>query len=30
VDVKGTSMNLDWRNGLGDWVLPWDEWVKAS
>ena len=30
VDVTGTNRNLDIRNGLGDWVLPWDEWFKGS
>jgi lipoprotein-anchoring transpeptidase ErfK/SrfK len=30
VDVTGTSQQLSWTNGLGDWVLPWDEWVKGS
>ena len=30
VDVKNTGKNLDVRNGLGDWVLSWDEWQKGS
>lgn len=30
VDVTGTSRKLDVRNGLGDWVLSWDEWQKGS
>ena len=30
VDVTGTSRRLDPRNGLGDWVIPWDQWVKGS
>jgi lipoprotein-anchoring transpeptidase ErfK/SrfK len=30
VDVTGTSRKLDWRNGLGDWVLSWEEWQKGS
>jgi lipoprotein-anchoring transpeptidase ErfK/SrfK len=29
VDVTGTSQKLDWRNGLGDWVLTWDQWLQA-
>ena len=30
VDVTGTARKLDWRNGLGDWVLSWAEWQKGS
>lgn len=30
VDVKNTSRQLDVRNGLGDWVLSWEEWQKGS
>lgn len=30
VDVKGTNRHLDVRNGLGDWVLSWEEWRKGS
>jgi lipoprotein-anchoring transpeptidase ErfK/SrfK len=30
VDVTGTSRHLDVRNGLGDWVLSWDQWQKGS
>jgi lipoprotein-anchoring transpeptidase ErfK/SrfK len=30
VDVKNTTKNLDLRNGLGDWVLSWDAWLKGS
>jgi len=30
VDVKGTKRQLDVGNGLGDWVLSWDEWRKGS
>jgi len=30
VDVTGTTAKLDWRNGLGDWVLTWEEWQKGS
>ncbi|HLT11506.1 MAG TPA: Ig-like domain-containing protein [Micromonosporaceae bacterium] len=27
VEVVNTSKKLDWRNGLGDWVLSWEEWI---
>ena len=30
VDVVGTNRRLDVRNGLGDWVVPWDQWQKGS
>lgn len=30
VDVKNTGKNLDVRNGLGDWMLSWDDWKKGS
>jgi lipoprotein-anchoring transpeptidase ErfK/SrfK len=30
VDVTGTNRKLDVHNGLGDWVLSWDEWLKGS
>jgi lipoprotein-anchoring transpeptidase ErfK/SrfK len=30
VDVKNTTRKLDVRNGLGDWVLNWDDWLKGS
>jgi lipoprotein-anchoring transpeptidase ErfK/SrfK len=30
VDVTGTSRNLDVHNGLGDWVVSWDDWLKGS
>jgi lipoprotein-anchoring transpeptidase ErfK/SrfK len=30
VDVTGTNRKLDVRNGLGDWVLSWDDWLKGS
>jgi len=30
VDVTGTARHLDPRNGLGDWVIPWDQWQKGS
>jgi lipoprotein-anchoring transpeptidase ErfK/SrfK len=30
VDVTGTNRHLDVRNGLGDWVLSWDQWQKGS
>jgi lipoprotein-anchoring transpeptidase ErfK/SrfK len=30
VDVTGTNRKLDVRNGLGDWVLSWDEWLEGS
>ena len=29
VDVTGTNRQLDLRNGLGDWVVPWDDWQKG-
>jgi len=30
VDVKNTGKNLDLRNGLGDWMLSWEDWKKGS
>ena len=30
VDVKNTTKTLDVRNGLGDWVLSWGDWLKGS
>jgi lipoprotein-anchoring transpeptidase ErfK/SrfK len=30
VNVTGTNRHLDKRNGLGDWVVPWDQWLKGS
>jgi lipoprotein-anchoring transpeptidase ErfK/SrfK len=30
VNVTGTTRHLDKRNGLGDWVVPWDQWLKGS
>lgn len=30
VDVKNTGKNLDFRNGLGDWMLSWEQWQKGS
>jgi hypothetical protein len=30
VDVKNTTKNLDLHNGLGDWTLSWDNWLKGS
>jgi lipoprotein-anchoring transpeptidase ErfK/SrfK len=30
VDVTGTNRQLDKRNGLGDWVVSWDDWLKGS
>ena len=30
VDVTGTARRLDPRNGLGDWVIPWEQWQKGS
>jgi lipoprotein-anchoring transpeptidase ErfK/SrfK len=30
VDVTGTSRKLDVHNGLGDWVLSWEDWQKGS
>jgi lipoprotein-anchoring transpeptidase ErfK/SrfK len=30
VDVVGTNRHLDVRNGLGDWVLSWEDWQKGS
>ncbi|HEX6869992.1 MAG TPA: Ig-like domain-containing protein [Micromonosporaceae bacterium] len=30
VDVRNTGLMLPVRDGLGDWVMPWDQWVKGS
>jgi lipoprotein-anchoring transpeptidase ErfK/SrfK len=30
VDVRNTGKPLDVRDGLGDWVLSWDKWIKGS
>jgi lipoprotein-anchoring transpeptidase ErfK/SrfK len=30
VNVTGTPKHLDLRNGLGDWTLTWDDWLKGS
>jgi lipoprotein-anchoring transpeptidase ErfK/SrfK len=30
VDVRNTGKNLDVRNGLGDWMLSWEQWQKGS
>jgi lipoprotein-anchoring transpeptidase ErfK/SrfK len=30
VEVTGTNRTLSPTNGLGDWVIPWNEWVKGS
>jgi lipoprotein-anchoring transpeptidase ErfK/SrfK len=30
VDVANTPKALDKRDGLGDWVVPWDQWLKGS
>ncbi len=30
VEVKNTGYKLNVRDGLGDWVMPWNEWVKGS
>jgi lipoprotein-anchoring transpeptidase ErfK/SrfK len=30
VNVTGTPKKLDKRNGLGDWVVSWDDWLKGS
>ena len=30
VDVKNTTKQLDPRNGLGDWVISWENWLKGS
>ena len=28
--LTGTSRKLDVHNGLDDWVLSWDQWLKGS
>jgi lipoprotein-anchoring transpeptidase ErfK/SrfK len=30
VEVRNTPRQLDPRNGLGDWMLSWADWVKGS
>ncbi len=30
VDVQNTGRALPLGNGISDWVLPWDEWVKGG
>lgn len=30
VDVLNTGKTLPVRDGLGDWIMPWDEWIKGS
>jgi lipoprotein-anchoring transpeptidase ErfK/SrfK len=30
VDVRNSGRKLELRDGLGDWMMPWDEWVKGS
>jgi lipoprotein-anchoring transpeptidase ErfK/SrfK len=30
VDVQNTGKTLNIRDGLGDWIMPWDEWIKGS
>jgi len=30
VDITNTGKQLDKRNGLGDWVVPWADWLKGS
>ena len=30
VDVTGTARQLDKRNGLGDWVVSWADWLNGS
>jgi lipoprotein-anchoring transpeptidase ErfK/SrfK len=30
VDVRGTARRLPVNDGLGDWTLSWDQWVKGS
>jgi lipoprotein-anchoring transpeptidase ErfK/SrfK len=30
VDVKNTGKPMDLTDGIGDWTMPWDEWVKGS
>ena len=30
VNVTGTNRHLDKRNGLGDWVVSWNDWLKGS
>ncbi len=30
VDIRNTGKTLPLRDGLGDWTMPWDEWLKGS
>jgi lipoprotein-anchoring transpeptidase ErfK/SrfK len=30
VEVRNTGLNLDPTDGLGDWTMSWDDWVKGS
>jgi lipoprotein-anchoring transpeptidase ErfK/SrfK len=30
VDVRNTGRQLELRDGLGDWTISWDRWVKGS
>jgi lipoprotein-anchoring transpeptidase ErfK/SrfK len=30
VEVRNTGYKLNVRDGLGDWVMPWNEWLKGS
>jgi Uncharacterized protein conserved in bacteria len=30
VEIVNTGINVDVRDGLGDWNLPWDQWLAGS
>jgi lipoprotein-anchoring transpeptidase ErfK/SrfK len=30
VEVVNTGINVDVRDGLGDWNMPWDQWLAGS
>ncbi|MDQ3732623.1 MAG: hypothetical protein M3400_01265 [Actinomycetota bacterium] len=30
VQVTGTARTLEPTNGLGDWNIPWEEWILGS
>jgi lipoprotein-anchoring transpeptidase ErfK/SrfK len=30
VEVANTGLGVDVRDGLGDWNMPWDEWLAGS
>jgi lipoprotein-anchoring transpeptidase ErfK/SrfK len=30
VNVLNTGKTLNVRDGLGDWIMPWDQWVKGG